>query len=146
MDPVHVNIDHARNDDQRSLLEKIKQDGVCPFCGDSLKYHKRPILEMGEYWILTENHHPYEGSIHHWLAISREHITHIKEVPAEAAAELLLLMGRLCEQYNVDGGALLMRFGDTNITGATVSHLHAHLIIGGKKGKEDLLAKIGYKK
>ena len=32
------------------------------------------------------------------------------------------------KKYKIQGGALTMRFGESNFTGATVSHLHAHLI------------------
>ena len=33
------------------------------------------------------------------------------------------------KNLNIKGGGLALRFGDTNYTGATVYHLHFHLIV-----------------
>ena len=40
-----------------------------------------------------------------------------------------------------------MRFGDVEYTGATISHLHAHIIVGGPENskREDLKVKVGFK-
>ena len=42
---------------------------------------------------------------------------------------LLDLARHVVCQYHIRGGALAMRFGDTRLTGATVVHMHAHLIV-----------------
>jgi len=33
------------------------------------------------------------------------------------------------KKYKIQGGGIAMRFGDTSHTGATVAHLHMHLIV-----------------
>ena len=42
--------------------------------------------------------------------------------------ELDFLANFAIKKYKIKGGALAMRFGDTNYTGASVAHLHFHII------------------
>ena len=51
------------------------------------------------------------------------------------------------ENYAVDSGAFLMRFGIPGNNGASVEHLHAHLISGAGEISEDsprIKVKVGY--
>lgn len=143
-----VNLSHARTDFQREVMRRIALDKVCPFCEEHfLKYHTRPIIRRGRYWILTENFQPYEGTRHHLLAVARKHVTSFAELPAPAHAELFRLFGDECRRRKIKGGTVLMRFGDTEYTGGTVSHLHAQLVTGAMRGKgrERLLVGVAYK-
>ena len=110
------------------VISQIAKDGVCPFCSDNLKkYHKNP-LEEKKYWWVTDNMYPYQPTKHHRLIIHKEHITHLKELSGEAWTELLAIIKDETKTRSLNGGTLLLRFGDTRFTGASVSHLHANII------------------
>jgi ATP adenylyltransferase len=128
-----------------SVIAQIQKDGVCPFCPEQLtKYHKNPILKTGDFWLVTENMYPYKGTEHHFLLIHKMHITHIKEITDKAWAELDSICNEIFKDYNVEGGSFLMRFGDSKYTGASVSHLHAHIIVAKPdENREPILARVG---
>ena len=111
-----------------------------------LKYHTKPIIKEGRYWVLTENFEPYKGSKHHLLAVSKKHVQRFEELTPAAQSELFKLFGDEVKKRNIPGGALFMRFGDTDYTGGTVEHLHAQLVSGGKRGKnkQPLITYLGY--
>ena len=111
-----------------------------------LKYHTRPIIKEGRYWVLTENFEPYKGSKHHLLAVSKKHVRHFEKLPSAAQAELFKLFGDEARKRKILGGSLFMRFGDTDYTGGSVEHLHAQLVSGGKRGKDKrpLITYLGY--
>lgn len=143
-----VNLAHARTKFQADVMERIKRDGVCPFCEEHfLTYHTKPVIKKGKHWILTENFQPYPGTKHHLLAVSRKHVTSFAQLSSAAHAELLRLFGAEAKRRGIKGGALFMRFGDTDYTGGTVEHLHAQLLSGVKRGKksEPLFTSLGYK-
>lgn len=127
---VDPNNTQARPDEGKyaSVLNQIVKDGVCPFCSEHLtKYHKKP-LETGKFWTLTDNMYPYKPSKQHRLIIHREHVTHIDQVTPPAWHELMELLLKEASSKKIVGGTLIMRFGDTKFTGASVSHLHAHIV------------------
>ena len=142
-----VNLAHARTAFQRKVIERIVKDKVCPFCEEHfLKYHTKPILKKGKYWIITTNFQPYKGSVHHVLAVSRKHATQFSAISPAAQSELFTLLAAEVRRRGIKGGALCMRFGDTDYTSGSVEHLHAHLIVGAKKarGRKTLTMGIGY--
>lgn len=129
-------------------MRRIQRDKVCPFCMKHfLKYHTKPILMNGKHWVLTENFQPYEGATHHLLAVSKKHTTRFENLSPAAQSELFKLFGAELRKRRVKGGALFMRFGDTEYTGGSVEHLHAQLVSGTRrgKGKEALTVYLGYK-
>ena len=154
MSDTIINIEHgSRTPEQKAVMEKIAADGVCPFCADFCvgnppKYHTKPILKETEKWVFTENFDPYEGALHHFLLIAKRHITTQSEITSEEWEHVRRLVAWAEEAYELEGAALLLRFGDTNYTGGSVSHLHFQLIAGASKqeGGERLIACLGYQK
>ncbi len=139
---------HARTKFQREVMEKIVRDKVCPFCEvHFLKYHTKPIIKKGKYWILTENFQPYEGTKHHLLAVSRKHVTSFTDLTSAAHAELLTMLGTEVKKRDIKGGAMFMRFGNTDYTCGSVEHLHVQLISGAKRstGRDGIPVYLGYK-
>ncbi len=144
-----VDIDNARLDEQRKVMQQIINAGDDPFSEENIqKYHKNPILKTGTYWFVTENQWPYTNSKKQILFITRKYADDLSGLSAYAFKELFVLANEICTEYEIKGGALCMRFGDTKISGATVKHLHFQLIesdpeqgpvifhIGGKKKTE----------
>lgn len=126
-----VNLENARVDTQRKVMEEIVKDDVCPFCIENfIRYHKKLILRDGKYWLLTSNQWPYEHTKYHFLAVSKKHLETLSELSAEAVDELLEHFQWVVSTYKIPGGSFFMRFGDTAYTGSSVAHLHAQLIMG----------------
>lgn len=125
-----ISIGNARTEHQKKVMEKIKEFQECPFCEENLKkYHKEEILKRGKYWTLTKNQWPYDFTKLHLLAITRKHVENLNDLPKASFGELLELFQWAEKEYDLKHGAIGVRFGEVSNTGATVLHLHAHLIV-----------------
>jgi len=142
---VYVRVSGARSDGQRRQMEQIVRDGICPFCREHLeKYHEGKIVEETEHWVLTQNDHPYAGTTTHLLFIAKEHVTRPERLSNEAMIDLFRLFGKATA--DLKGATLFMRTGEMSYTGATVDHLHAHIISGmsADEGGEAVKAKVAF--
>jgi diadenosine tetraphosphate (Ap4A) HIT family hydrolase len=130
-------------------MEQIESDKVCPFCAENfLTYHTEPIIKETDSWILTNNFSPYTGSKYHFLFVYKpSHISTPGEMTPKSRVEIFELVEELSREHGIEGGSILMRFGDGTINGSSVEHLHAHLIVGQPKSEstEGLRVKVGYK-
>ncbi len=131
--PSYVNLDNSKRDKEsgyNNVIEQIQKDGVCPFCPEQLeKYHKNPILRETTSWLATKNMYPYKGAALHILFIHKKHIVDISDIRPEAWSEFHTLVSDIEKDFDIKGGTCFIRFGDTKYTGASVSHLHAHIIM-----------------
>ena len=126
----HLDLDNARYDDQKAIMQTILDRGESPFLPENLsKYHPHPIIKQGKYWYITQNQWPYLHTRHHYLIISNQYWTKLEEVTPEAASEAFAFAQWLAQELHVSGGALCFRFGDTNYSGGTVDHLHWQFIV-----------------
>lgn len=119
----------AKSKEYGGVIKKIASEGKCPFCPDNFKYHKNPILRKSKRWFLTKSSWPYDGAEHHFLIIGYEHKEKISQMHEDDWREIDSLAKWASSKFNLEGGALALRFGDTEYTGATVCHLHFHLIV-----------------
>lgn len=120
---------NARTPAYARTLAEIQKAGLCPFCPANFRWHPHPIVFYQDGWRLTPNAHPYENAKHHLLIIPDRHYVGIWDVsPTDwmVVRELALKTG---SRFRFSGGGLTLRFGDTNLSGATVAHLHFHLIV-----------------
>ncbi|HRH32069.1 MAG TPA: hypothetical protein PLK06_01965 [bacterium] len=123
-----VNEQNAKRGHYAEVIKDIADKQVCPFCPEQLaNFHKNPIRKYG-HWIVTNNMYPYKPVKQHILLIHEAHIEHASEISAEAWSELQDIVKQETAERDMIGGALTMRFGDTHYTGASVAHLHAHLV------------------
>lgn len=123
-----VNEQNAKRGHYAAVIKDIADKQVCPFCPEQLaNFHKNPIRKYG-HWIVTNNMYPYRPVRQHILLIHEAHIEHVSELSAEAWSELQDVIKQETTERHMIGGALTMRFGDTRYTGASVAHLHAHLV------------------
>jgi ATP adenylyltransferase len=125
-----VNTKNSRPGDKyEDVIKKIAEQKVCPFCPDQLKnFHKNPILIDGNFWLTTDNMYPYPNTKNHIIFIHKTHIENVNEISAPAWQELHSQITEISAKRNIAGGSVLLRFGDTDYTGASVTHLHAHII------------------
>jgi diadenosine tetraphosphate (Ap4A) HIT family hydrolase len=144
MEKKFINIKHSHTADQRTVMEQIQKDGVCPFCMDHFrKYHKRPILREGNHWVLTENQWPYDGTRVHLLLVAKTHITSPEKMSPEMTLELWDHFRWAIAEFKIKGGALFMRFGNTRFTGGSVSHLHAQILTKDSAAENPIIVRLG---
>ncbi len=145
-----LNLGNARVEAQREKMKKLLAKGKCPFCYDHLEeYHDNPIewKNSGQFWIVTKNDYPYAPApTQHYLLIHRDHIEDIHHLHPGAALELIHMTNDIRMRCGIEGATLMMRFGSSTFTGATVSHLHAHVICSEAKTPESkpILSLVGW--
>lgn len=124
-----VNPKYAKSGEYKKVIEKIASVGKCPFCPDNFRYHKRPVLKQQSGWFITHNSWPYANTRNHFVIISVDHKESLGELSSGDLKAVISLAGWAAEKFKIKGGALALRFGGTDYTGATVCHLHFHLIV-----------------
>lgn len=128
--PAAVDIDNARLPEQRIAMEGIIARGQCPFCPGNLPpEHKQLVEKEGAYWFVTKNQWPYKNTREHFLIILKTHAENLSDIPAGAFSELGRIACWLENEKKIPGGALCMRFGDTEFSAGTVRHIHAQFIV-----------------
>lgn len=120
---------NAKSEEYKQVINQIQNEGKCPFCPENFKYHKEPILKEEGDWLITKNSWPYVDTRHHFVAICRTHKEQFSDLTARDFADVSTLINWAIDEFNIPGGGIAMRFGDTKYTGATVCHLHMHLIV-----------------
>lgn len=124
-----VNKKFAKDSEYGNVIEEISHTKKCPFCRENFKYHKNPILKEEGGWLITENSWPYENTRYHFLLIGETHKESFAELTDADFVAIKTLINWAIQTYNIPGGGIAMRFGDTDHTGSTVCHLHFHLIV-----------------
>lgn len=129
----NMNMRNARFDEQREVMRRVGGNGACLFCpGQLAKCHTQEILYQNEHWLLTYNQRPYKNTELHLLAISKQHVNSLNEMRTGAGEALFDLLKWSEDYFGIDHGAICIRFGDIRFSGATVGHMHAHLIVSKK--------------
>lgn len=123
-----VNPTFAKGDGYGAAIAEIQRDGMCPFCPETLLWHPWPILSRIGNWIITRSGWPYENAEYHFLLIGDRHITATTQMTLGDNEAVRLLTQWAVNRFSLVGYGLPSRSGDTNYTGATVQHLHFHLI------------------
>ena len=118
----------AGKGEYEDVIGSIERAGHCPFCAENFKYHKNKILKEIGNWLITKNSWPYKNAKHHFIIISQKHKEEFSELSVHDFEDVKKLVNFTVKKFKIRGGALTLRFGDTDYTGATVCHLHFHLI------------------
>lgn len=120
----------TRTAEQRAAYEKTVTQGTCPFCGDTAampsEIQERMIF-VGSYWRAWYNPFPYPGHTAHVILAPIEHWTQPGDVTPEGAREWMELNAQLIDELGLPGGGLVMRFGDHEYKGGSITHLHSHI-------------------
>lgn len=125
---THVDLDNARDGIYKDVIKNIKDSAICPFCNEHLAKIHPNVIEEKKYWVVTNNAYPYKPTKQHVLIIHKEHIDNINSLCPEAWEELFEIIKDENIKRNITGGTYMMRFGETKFTGASVTHLHCHII------------------
>ncbi len=124
-----INPKAAKSKEYKDVLSAIAKTEKCPFCKKNFKYHKNPILKKKDNWFITESSWPYKNSKYHFLIILETHKEEFNQLSPHDFNAVSKLINWAIRNYKIKGGALTLRFGDPLFTGATVYHLHFHLIV-----------------
>lgn len=146
MNKSGLDLKNARKEEQINLMKKIIADGVCPFCHDFVDkekpaYHPNPVLIETDFWIATRNAWPYEYTREHLVLVIKRHITTPEEMKNEEVLDLWNIVKKIKQELKITHSTLLMRSDSTGMTGATVQHLHAQLIVSA--GDEPVITRVG---
>ncbi len=121
---------NTRTAEQRAVYQRIEDEGVDPFETDYFKeHHPNPILFENEFWLVTKNAFPYGGTSLHILLVHKPFITSIEQISTQGWLELQLAIQFTVKEFGLRHGGFFMRFGETQKTGATVTHLHCHITV-----------------
>lgn len=143
------NAEIVKRSDYVNTLNAIVAGGFCPFCEEHLfKHHRKPIIYKSKHWIVTENSWPYKGSKLHFIFITKQHLEKTENVSFVVWNDLQKLYKKVIKKNNIKGATLMIRSGDTKYTGASVNHLHAHLIVGNPRTRKSkpIKALVAFKK
>jgi diadenosine tetraphosphate (Ap4A) HIT family hydrolase len=123
-----VNTKFARGLAYQKAMKEIVAAGVCPFCPENFKWHTKPILRGDGNWFITENFRPYANAKYHFVIINKAHYENLKDIKSSDLVSIFNLANWAVKKFKIKGGGVTLRFGDSDFTGATVTHLHFHLI------------------
>lgn len=117
---------NAREQEQLDIMLRMEAEDKDPMAPE---YIEQEILFMTDYWHVSRNRFPYKGAKSHFLIVARGPVYEVAEISPEMWLDLQEIWKRLMEEYNLDGGGLCMRFGNPARSGASLTRLHAHIIM-----------------
>lgn len=129
---IFTNTRYAKEEGNKEMgfyeayLLDFERRGECPFCSKNFKLE---VLKKIGKWQLVERSWKGENTKRHFLIIGEEHKTNLTEMSPADWISINSLIRRAVKKYRISGGGLAVRFGDTDCSGATISHLHFHLIV-----------------
>ncbi len=123
--------ENNRTPEQLAEMRSLDERGVCLFCPDILRQHERQqILLRTRHWTVTPNAFPYAGTALHLLLVPHEHVGDLLDLSAGAQQDFWAVLGQVRERYGLAYYGLGARNGDCRYTGATIRHVHAHVLVG----------------
>ncbi len=90
--PQFLNLENARESEQILVMQKIQEEGYCPFCpGNLKKNHHEETLRETDHWIVTKNQWPYEHTKLHLMLVLKYHAEKLTDISKDAAHEYILV-------------------------------------------------------
>lgn len=123
------NFDNSRTAEQLSQMQALADAGVCLFCPDQ-GGRDLPVVQRLPLWTVITNRFPYRGTKLHLLLVPDEHVADLVDLSAPAQAAFWTALAWARSEYGLTFYSLAVRNGDPRFTGATIRHLHVHLLTG----------------
>lgn len=124
-------LENYRTAEQLAEMQRLEADGLCLFCPEGLRRRTgQPVLFQTRYWTVMPNDFPYQGTSLHLLLVPQQHAGDVLDLDADAQADFWTALAAVRERYDLTYYGLGMRNGDCRFTGATIAHVHAHVLVG----------------
>lgn len=120
---------NARHQEQLDIMLKMEADDKDPMAEENVDQEAQPTLFRTDYWFVSENRYPYDGAERQFLIVATGPVYTIEEISPEMWLDLQQIWQRLVREYGISGGGICMRFGDPAKSGASLTRLHAHIIM-----------------
>lgn len=120
---------NARDQEQLDIMLNMEAAGKDPMALENVDQDAQKILFQTEYWHVSENRYPRAGSKISFLVVAVGPVYEIEEISPEMWLDLQKIWQRLVKEYKIAGGGICMRFGDPAKSGASLTRLHAHIIM-----------------
>jgi len=122
---------NARTGDQLAEMRRLDAAGICLFCPDGLARHARQrILLRTRHWSVTPNEFPYQGTSLHLLLVPDQHAADLLDLSEEVRQDFWEALAAVAREHELSHYGLGVRNGDCRYTGATIRHVHAHVLVG----------------
>jgi ATP adenylyltransferase len=131
-------MDNFRTAEQLAEMQRLEAAGVCLFCPGGLAAQNRQeiVLRTG-HWSVTPNAFPYRGTKLHLLLLPDQHAADLLDLEPAVQADFWTALGQVRERFGLDYYGLGVRNGDCRYTGATITHVHAHVLAGHRAAGPD---------
>lgn len=124
-------MDNYRTDEQLQEMRRLEAAGICLFCPAALREHDRQRAAFEtRHWLVTPNAFPYRGTRLHLLVVPHQHVNDILDLDEEARGDFWTALAAIRERFGLDHYGLGVRNGNCSFTGATIAHVHAHVLVG----------------
>ncbi len=133
---TYYHLANHRTAAQLAEMRRLEAAGICLFCPEHLEAAQdQPIVHRTAHWNVTPNEYPYEGARLHLLLVPHAHVTDLVDLPAEAHADLFAALRWVRDEHGLTYYGLGARCGDGAHTGATIAHVHVHVVVGNPSGE-----------
>jgi dihydrofolate reductase len=120
---------NGRSQAYKEELQGILASGQCPFCPGGVTITERQTIRKNEHWILVHNAYPLKDTAYHFMLFPTRHIELVDDITPEEWTSLVEQRKWLKKEYELVGDAMYGRSGEQLVTGASVAHLHWHIIV-----------------
>ena len=122
--------DNHRGAAQLEDMRQLDRNGICLFCPDGFRYHRRNrLLWRTEYWSIARNEFPYSGTEQHILISPIAHAEDLLDLDDTVLADFWAALRSVRECFSLKHYGLGARNGDCRFTGATIKHVHCHVLV-----------------
>lgn len=127
--------EHTRTPEQLAEMRRLDAAGICLFCPEHLGSHPRQqVLFSTRHWTATLNEFPYPGTSLHLLLVPHQHAADLLELGDDARGDFWVALATAVEEHGLTYYGLGIRNGDCRFTGATIRHVHAHMMVASDSG------------
>lgn len=123
---------NARTQEQLDIMINQEFNNLDPLDPEVID---QEILFSTNYWYISKNWFPYERAEEQFLIASLHPIYRIEDMSPEMWLDLQSIWITLKEEFNISGGGLGFRFGDSALSGASLTRLHCHIIMPKEEAK-----------
>jgi ATP adenylyltransferase len=132
-------MDNHRTAEQLAEMQQLESAGLCLFCPDGLqRCVGQQVLWQTGHWSVVPNKFPYRGTALHLLLIPREHANDILDLPPASQHDFWNVLAMVRDKFDLKHYGLGIRNGDCRFTGATVAHIHAHVLVGDPTSADEI--------